>query len=127
MRLIIAGTRTLSPDMGFIWSAIKMLNITHSHGMINEVVSGCAEGVDTEGYHWASHWDIPVKQFRPDWNKHGKAAGPIRNEEMAKYGDVLLLIWDGESKGSANMKSQMKKLKKPVYEILLKKADRQYE
>jgi hypothetical protein len=39
---------------------------------------------------------------------------------MAEEGDELLIIWDGESKGSANMKSQMLLLKKPVHEIILR-------
>jgi len=59
-------------------------------------------------------------EFPADWDTHGRAAGPIRNKQMAEYGDALLLIWDGESRGSANMKSNMKKLGKPVYEIIIK-------
>ena len=35
-------------------------------------------------------------RFDTDWNKHGRAAGPIRNKQMAEYGDALLIIWDGE-------------------------------
>jgi hypothetical protein len=40
---------------------------------------------------------------------------------MAEYADALLLIWDGESKGSLNMKQRMIGLKKPVYEVVLKR------
>lgn len=90
---------------------------------ITEEVCGLAEGVDTEGQHWASHAGVPVKTFRADWKKHGKAAGPIRNREMAQYADALLLIWDGTSRGSKNMKEEMLKLNKPVYEVVLKKHD----
>jgi hypothetical protein len=39
---------------------------------------------------------------------------------MAEYADALLLIWNGESRGSANMKENMVKLGKPVYEVILK-------
>lgn len=40
----------------------------------------------------------------PDWNAHGKAAGPIRNEEMAKAGaDLCLAFWDGKSRGTLDM------------------------
>ena len=74
---------------------------------------------DNKGAHWASHHDIPVKYFRPDWDKRGKAAGPIRNQEMAKYADVLLLIWDGKSKGSLSMRDAMEKLNKPIFEVRL--------
>ncbi len=61
-----------------------------------------------------------LKEFPPDWEKHGKAAGPIRNKEMAEYADALLLIWDGKSRGSASMKKEMEKLEKPIYEVILK-------
>jgi hypothetical protein len=39
---------------------------------------------------------------------------------MAEEGDALLLIWDGESKGSANMKKEMLFKKKPIYEVILR-------
>ena len=116
MKLIIAGSRHLRPDFGFILSAIKMLK----PGTITEVVSGCASGVDQEGEHWASHMNIPVMRFPADWIKLGKSAGPIRNEQMAKHADCLLLIWDGKSLGSKNMLSNMKKLNKPVFEVIIK-------
>lgn len=117
MKLIIAGSRDLEPSYGFIMDSIKMLGITN----IKEVVSGCASGVDHEGEHWASHASVPIKRFPANWTKHGKAAGPIRNIQMAEYADCLLLIWDGESKGSYSMKTEMEKLNKPIYEIILKK------
>lgn len=118
MKLIIAGSRTLCPDLGFIRSAIHMLHIT-KNSPITEVVCGGAEGVDNEGQHWASHHDVPIKMMCADWDKHGKAAGPIRNKQMAEYGDALLLIWDGESRGSHNMRKEMAKLRKPIYEVVI--------
>lgn len=41
--------------------------------------------------------------FPADWNKHGKAAGPILNAEMAEVADALIAFWDGKSRGTANM------------------------
>jgi hypothetical protein len=49
----------------------------------------------------------------------GKKAGHLRNKQMADHGTHLLLIWDGLSKGSANMKAQMQKVDKPIYEIII--------
>lgn len=118
MRLIIAGGRTLNPGIGFIQGAIKLLH-PYDLGPIEEVVCGGAGGIDSEGEHWAGHKNVLVKCFRADWNKHGKAAGPTRNRQMAEYADALLLIWDGESRGSASMKKEMKKLGKPVYQVIL--------
>ena len=53
--------------------------------------------------------------FNADWNKHGRAAGPMRNKQMADYADVLIAVWDGQSKGTKNMIDQMNKLNKPVF------------
>ena len=52
-----------------------------------------------------------------DWNKHGKAAGPIRNRQMAEYADCLIAVWDGKSRGTKNMIDEMNKLMKPVFLI----------
>lgn len=45
---------------------------------------------------------IPFKLFPADWEKYGKAAGPIRNQQMAEYGNVLL-AFDRGTKGTKNM------------------------
>ncbi len=121
MKLIIAGGRDLFPAYGFIFSAVKMFGITG----ITEVVSGQCDGVDREGEHFASHMGIHVEPF-PYESEHGKAGGPIRNRKMAKYADALLLIWTGDSPGSRNMKEEMERLKKPIYEIILKGPNAKY-
>lgn len=118
MKLIIAGTRTFNLDIGTIQNLIDIaipMNIE-----ITEIVSGEARGVDVSGRNYGEFQSIPVKKYPADWDTHGKAAGHIRNAEMAKYGDMLLLIWDGQSRGSANMKMNMQKLNKPIYEVIIK-------
>ena len=50
-----------------------------------EIISGHAPGADTLGEKFAKAYGYPLKIFLAEWNKYGKAAGPIRNEEMAKY------------------------------------------
>ena len=120
MKLIIAGKRSLNIDKNFLDKIIGNFNLYPE-----EYISGGASGVDSSARDYCKgmfgeDFDIKFKEFLADWDAHGKAAGPIRNRRMAEYGDVLLLIWDGESRGSANMKKEMLKLKKPVYEIILK-------
>jgi hypothetical protein len=92
---------------------------------ITEVVSGGSKGIDFLGELFAQSYDIHLKEFPADWETHNKAAGPIRNKQMAEYADALLLIWNGESKGSKNMKETMIKLGKPVYEIIIKSYNTQ--
>lgn len=107
---IIAGSRSatdhLSPDglQRFINTAIETADFTP-----DIVVSGTARGVDQAGERWATDNNIPVAQFPADWDEHGRAAGPIRNERMAQYADshtgrgVLLAILDYPSNGTESM------------------------
>jgi len=86
---------------------------------ITEVVSGGASGVDALGERYAHENGIPLKVFPADWAKHGNAAGPLRNKEMAIYADALIALWDGQSKGTRSMVgyANMRKLKlyiKPI-------------
>jgi len=118
LRLIIAGSRDLNLKYPLGISDFV------SHFLKDkptEVVSGGAKGIDTLGEEYAGARLIDIKRFEPDYKSYpGKVAPIMRNKEMAKYADCLLIIWDGESKGSSNMKEEMLKLKKPVYEVILK-------
>ena len=118
-KLIIAGSRNLN-SVYLIYAAMDIFNILKKD--ISTVISGCARGIDTVGAEWAADNCIIVKSMPAKWDKHGKSAGYIRNKEMAKEGDKLLAIWDGDSKGTLNMITEMQKLGKPVHimEVYLK-------
>jgi len=109
MKVIIAGSREIF-DYNIVKEAIE-----ESKFEITEVVSGTARGVDSLGERWAYEHKIPVKRFPADWDKHGKAAGIIRNSEMANYGEALIAIWDGESRGTKNMIDTAKKKNLQVF------------
>lgn len=74
-----------------------------------------ARGVDTLAVEFASKYNIPIKPFPANWDKYGRAAGPIRNSQMANYADSLICCWDGKSRGSKNMIETMQKMSKLVY------------
>ena len=115
MKLIIAGSRTIKPTKKFIEFLIKHFDIKP-----NVIINGDAKGVDKSGESWAISKGIKVKTMKANWEKYGKLAGHIRNKRMAKYGDALLLIWDGNSKGSKNMKSLAIENRLKIYEIRIK-------
>lgn len=97
MKTIIAGSRGVT-------SKIEVFKaIVESGFHITEVVSGRARGVDRIGEEFALERRIPLKLFPADWDGLGRAAGHIRNAQMAYYADALIAIWDGASKGTANM------------------------
>jgi hypothetical protein len=113
MILIIAGSRLIDEVKAYeiITREIEHLGIKDQ---ITEIVSGGAQGVDLAGEKYAKNNKIAVKRFLPDWSK-GPGAGPMRNKEMAQYGDELLAIWDGASKGTKNMMDHMYRKKKHVH------------
>ena len=49
------------------------------------VVSGGARGVDRTAAGAARRRGLPVVELFADWDRYGKGAGHIRNEEIAKY------------------------------------------
>lgn len=49
------------------------------------LVHGGAKGADTVAASYMKSNGYQVKEFRADWNKHGKSAGPIRNQEMVEF------------------------------------------
>jgi len=73
------------------------------------IISGGARGADKLGERYAYEKGFGIKVFPADWDKHGKAAGPIRNKQMAEEAFSLIVFWDGESRGSANMIENGKK------------------
>jgi len=68
-----------------------------------EIVSGNAKGADTLGEKYAVEKGYKISLFPADWDKYNKAAGYIRNKEMAEYADALIAFWDGKSKGTNHM------------------------
>jgi hypothetical protein len=98
MRTIIAGSRDIT-DLRLLETVIE-----DSGFDITEVVCGGARGVDALGRTWAGNGNrAPVKMFPAKWDEFGKSAGYRRNVEMADYGEALIAIWDGASRGTKHM------------------------
>jgi hypothetical protein len=103
-KLVVAGSRSFTEDMSderaykLCCSAIARLPVRPT-----EIVSGGARGADTVGEKVAREHNIDLAVFEPDWDEHGRAAGPIRNQQMAEYADGVLAIWDCESRGTQSM------------------------
>lgn len=109
MRVIIAGGRDYH-NYSTLLDAIVECNFN-----IQTVVSGGAKGVDALGERYAESADVPLHIYPADWEKNGRAAGPIRNRKMAENADALIAIWDGKSRGTKNMIETATKLGLLVY------------
>lgn len=136
MKAIIAGSRNFGNyELGKRW-----LDYFFSNGLPDEIVSGgCSDkkgvltytrengtevyGADGIGERWAAENGIPVKIFMADWDKHGNAAGPIRNTDMALYlepeKDGCVVFWNGHSRGSGDMVKKANKFKLRLKEVMV--------
>src|SRR5207245_2140344 len=100
MRTIIAGSRRLA-DPALVEFAMDQ---AAADGIIPTVVlCGEARGVDRLGRRWAEARGIPVESFPANWRRYRRGAGGRRNQEMAEKAEALVAIWDGVSKGTADM------------------------
>lgn len=118
MKVIIAGSRDIY-DYDLVKEAIVASGFE-----ITEVVSGRARGVDSLGERWAHENGVPLQTFPADWEKFGKAAGPIRNGEMAEYSEALIAVmWSEGSKGTANMVKQAEAKGLRTFVIKVEKKD----
>ena len=71
-------------------------------------------GADYLAEKWAESRRFPRRIFHADWDRHGKAAGPLRNRGMLKEADALIVFWDGESPGTKDILQGAKKKGIPV-------------
>jgi len=71
------------------------------------VIHGGADGADTLAGRVAAELGIPVRVFRAEWDRYGRAAGPIRNTRMLDEGQPdLVLAFHADlsrSRGTADM------------------------
>jgi len=95
--------------------------IDNSGLVITHIFSGGANGADSLGARYAKEKDIPLTEFIPDWNKHGKSAGFIRNKLIIENADWIFAFWDGISKGTKHSIDIARSLKKPLEIIFYKK------
>lgn len=100
IKLIVCGSRNFyNKELAFFTLDSILLSINRQ--II--ITSGGAEGADHLGELYAKKLSIPLEIYKADWNKHGKAAGPIRNEEMAKVATHCLAFHMNNSRGTKNM------------------------
>lgn len=84
---------------------------------VHLIVSGGAKGADSLGERWAKENNKKTLIFKPEWDKYGKSAGFIRNQEIVKNSDFVLAFWDGKSKGTKSSIDLCKKNEIP-YKII---------
>ena len=107
-RVIIAGSRSFNDYTLLREHCLSVLQEKmKTHRVI--IVSGHARGADSLGERFANELGLPFELHPAKWRLLGKAAGMVRNAEMAKCSDALIAFWDGESRGTKSMISIAKR------------------
>ena len=98
MKVCVCGGRDYD-DQEYIFSVLDDL---HAEKPITLLIQGAQKRYDKElkryvgaDYHakmWAKSRKVPFKEFKADWDKYGRSAGPKRNEKMAKESGMQLCV-----------------------------------
>ena len=116
MRILVTGSRDWR-DFKVIADAIYQV-VTEwrcKPGDVTIVHGGCKTGADEEANWLAELVGIKVEIHPADWKKHGKAAGPIRNQEMVDAGaDICLAFIKNNSRGATHCADAAEKAGIPV-------------
>ena len=125
MKIIVAGPRDFK-NKNTVYNGISLVlqRLKDTYGVLNnlEIVQGGANGVDALALQYAQENHILYKTFNADWNKYNRAAGPIRNEQMAKYGEVLIAFKNQEhpTRGTENMIQTASKYNLKIFIVPIK-------
>lgn len=98
MRVLICGSRD--------WTEVEPIeNVIAPLGPNDCVIAGGARGADRIAAQVALRLGVPLEEYPADWEKYGKAAGPIRNREMLDRGrpDYVVAFPLGDSRGTRDM------------------------
>lgn len=95
----------------------KYLNEIKDKCIVECIIQGGAKGADQLAGLWADYHKIPNLEFRADWDKYGKRAGFIRNQQMLDEAKPTLTIAFPGGTGTADMIRRSKAAGIPVLEI----------
>ena len=100
MKVIVCGGRSYNDKI----MVYETLSAIHREQPISILMHGDATGADYWAKRWTQMHTSTVKEaaFPPDWERHGRAAGPLRNQEMLDAGPDLVVAFPG-GRGTADM------------------------
>ena len=98
LRVIVCGGRDYS-DIAAVRHEIVRIGMDNMHAVI---VHGAARGADSIARFCAEDLGLQTEAHPANWDKYGKRAGFIRNQEMADAGADLCVAFPGGN-GTADM------------------------
>ena len=97
MRLGIVGCRARDTEHDLMLVEHEYLRLALECDSI--VSGGCPRGGDRFAEVIAKKWNVPIKIYPAEWNKHGMSAGYKRNIYIANDADVLIACVAKDRKG----------------------------
>ncbi|MGJ5032420.1 DUF2493 domain-containing protein [Bradyrhizobium sp. HKCCYLS2038] len=113
-RVLVCGGRDFS-DAGYLFVVLD--HYQREASGFECIIQGCARGADTLAGEYGDARGIYVLPFPADWERDGRAAGPIRNGRMLREGRPTLVIAFPGGRGTADMIHQARAAGVPVLEI----------
>ena len=111
-RVLVCGGRAYA-DHAHLAVSLEALHAARPFILL---IHGAAPGADSLAGQWAEEQGIPVRAFPAAWNLHGKAAGPLRNQEMLDEGRPDLVAAFPGGRGTADMVARATLAGVPVLE-----------
>ena len=75
--------------------------------------------MDTLAETYARERGIPTLTVKPVYEKYGRAAPILRDEEMVDMADAVLVVWDGVSRGSKHTVDYARKKERKLTVVLV--------
>ncbi len=110
---LICGGRNFSDEVMF---EDAMGDLMRRFGHPSRIVHGAASGADSMANDLGERLSVDVFPCPADWEKHGRAAGPIRNKEMLELRPAKVIAFPG-GRGTKNMVDQARKAGVDIIEI----------
>ena len=109
MQLAVIGSRTFE-DNALLAAVLDKYDITR-------IISGGARGADLLAEQYAQRKGLPSLVFKPDYDKFGRSAPLVRNQQIVDAAEQIIAFWDGKSRGTAHSLEYARKKGKPVHII----------
>ncbi len=100
MKILVCGGRNFN-KRHFVFKCLD--SFLKQNPSINCVVHGAATGADSLAGEWARSRNIEERRYPADWQKYGKRAGYLRNEEMLSKEKPDVIIAFPGGRGTDNM------------------------
>lgn len=113
MRIGVTGSRNMT-NYALVEKTLRVFNISTLSPVL---IEGGAQGADRLARAVAQSLGWGIQTYEAKWGTNGRAAGPIRNQEMVdSYLHVLIAFSGG--KGTADMVARATKAGVPVFQVV---------